>query len=49
MRWERKRSATMAHRMAADKVWQHTVEEQSAGLVVGGHTLEESQSVADPV
>lgn len=25
------------------------VEEQGAGLVVGGHTLEESQSIADPV
>lgn len=49
MGWERKLSATMVHRLAADKVWQHTVEEQSAGLVVGGHTLEKSQSIADPV
>lgn len=32
-----------------DKVWQHTVEEQCAGLVVGGHTLKKGQGIADPV
>lgn len=42
-------SVAIAHRLAEDKVWQHTVEEQCAGLVVGGHALEEGQSIADPV
>lgn len=30
-------------------MWQHTVEEQCAGLVVGGHALKKGQSIADPV
>lgn len=30
-------------------MWQHTIEEQCAGLVVGGHALEKGQSITDPV
>lgn len=30
-------------------MWQHTVEEQCAGLVVRGHALEKGQRIADPV
>lgn len=48
--WESDWSVAVAHGVGeGDRVRQHTVEKQGAGLVVGGHALEKGQSIADPV